>query len=72
MYKNVIFDIGGVMVDFNPKDFLLERFCNSATEEKVYNLTFGSEDLEKAGRRPLHPLRGQPGHAGSRQGGTLR
>ena len=21
MYKNVIFDIGGVMVDFDPKDF---------------------------------------------------
>ena len=47
MYKNVIFDIGGVMVDFNPKDFLLERFCNSATEEKVYNLTFGSETWKK-------------------------
>ena len=47
MYKNVIFDIGGVMVDFNPKDFLLERFCNSVTEEKVYNLTFGSETWKK-------------------------
>ena len=47
MYKNVIFDIGGVMVDFNPKDFLLDRFCNSATEEKVYNLTFGSETWKK-------------------------
>ncbi len=42
MYKNVIFDLGGVMVDFNPKDFLLERFCDAAIEEKVYNLTFGS------------------------------
>ena len=47
MYKNIIFDIGGVMVDFNPKDFLLERFCNSATEEKVYELTFGSETWKK-------------------------
>lgn len=47
MYKNVIFDIGGVMVDFSPKDFLLERFCNSATEEKVYRLTFGSETWKK-------------------------
>ncbi len=43
MYKNVIFDIGGVMVDFDPKDYLLERFCNSATEDKVYRLTFGSK-----------------------------
>ncbi len=31
MYKNVIFDLGGVMVDFSPKDFLLERFCNSTS-----------------------------------------
>ena len=47
MYKNVIFDIGGVMVDFDPKDFLLERFCNAAMEEKVYRLTFGSETWQK-------------------------
>ena len=47
MYKNVIFDIGGVMVDFDPKDFLLERFCNAAVEEKVYRLTFGSETWQK-------------------------
>ena len=43
MYKNVIFDIGGVMVDFAPKDFLLERFCDAAIEERVYRLTFGSK-----------------------------
>ena len=47
MYKNVIFDLGGVMVDFSPKDFLLERFCNSSTEDKVYRLTFGSETWKK-------------------------
>ena len=47
MYKNVIFDIGGVMVDFNPKDFLLERFCNTAIEEQVYQLTFGSKTWQK-------------------------
>ena len=47
MYKNVIFDIGGVMVDFDPKDFLLDRFCNAAIEEKVYRLTFGSETWQK-------------------------
>lgn len=47
MYKNVIFDIGGVMVDFDPKDFLLERFCNATVEEKVYRLTFGSETWQK-------------------------
>ena len=47
MYKNVIFDIGGVMVDFDPKDFLLERFCDAAVEEKVYRLTFGSDTWQK-------------------------
>ena len=47
MYKNVIFDIGGVMVDCDPRDFLLDRFCNAAIEEKVYRLTFGSETWQK-------------------------
>ena len=47
MYKNVIFDLGGVMVDFAPKDFLLERFCNTDVEEKVYRLTFGSKNCQQ-------------------------
>ena len=47
MYKNVIFDIGGVMVDFDPRDFLLDRFCNAAIQEKVYRLTFCSEPWQK-------------------------
>ena len=47
MYKNVIFDLGGVMVDFAPKDFLLERFCDTAVEEKVYRLTFGSKTWQQ-------------------------
>lgn len=47
MYKNIIFDLGGVMVDFDPKDFLLDRFCNAAIEDKVYRLTFGSETWQK-------------------------
>ena len=28
MYKNIIFDLGGVMVDFDPKTYLVDRFCN--------------------------------------------
>ena len=47
MYKNIIFDLGGVMVDFAPKDFLLDRFCNATIEDKVYRLTFGSETWQK-------------------------
>lgn len=47
MYKSIIFDIGGVMVDFDPKSYLVDRLCNEATEEKVYDLTFGSETWKK-------------------------
>ena len=44
MYKNIIFDLGGVVVDFNPREFLLERFYNDEIEHKVFDLTFGSEE----------------------------
>ena len=44
MYKSIIFDIGGVLVDFDPKAYLVDRLCNAEMEEKVYDLTFGSEE----------------------------
>lgn len=44
MYKSIVFDLGGVMVDFDPKSYLVDRLCNAETEEKVYDLTFGSEE----------------------------
>ena len=44
MYKNIVFDLGGVMVDFDPKEYLVDRFCNAETEDRVYALTFGSEE----------------------------
>ena len=44
MYKNIIFDLGGVVVDFKPREFLLERFYNEEIEQKVFELTFGSEE----------------------------
>ena len=44
MYKNIIFDLGGVMVDFNPKTYLVDRFCNAEVEEQVSQLTFESEE----------------------------
>ena len=46
MYKSIVFDIGGVLVDFDPKSYLVDRFCNAETEEKVYDLTFGSEEWQ--------------------------
>ena len=35
MYKNIIFDLGGVMVDFDPKTYLVDRFCNAEVEEQA-------------------------------------
>ena len=32
MYKNIVFDFGGVMVDFEPKEYLVDRFCNVDVE----------------------------------------
>ena len=47
MYKSIIFDIGGVMIDFDPKGYLVDRLCSAKTEEMVYGLTFGSEEWKK-------------------------
>ena len=47
MYKSIIFDLGGVMVDFDPKAYLVDRLCNAAIEEQVYDLTFGSEEWKQ-------------------------
>lgn len=44
MYKNIVFDLGGVMVDFDPREYLVDRFCNAETEDLLYDLTFGSEE----------------------------
>ena len=55
MYKNIVFDLGGVVVDFAPHDFLLDRFYDEAIETKVYDITFGS--VEWRPPRPAAPLR---------------
>ena len=44
MYKNIVFDIGGVLINFNPRDFLMDLFFNEDVEDKVYAITFGSEE----------------------------
>lgn len=52
MYKNIVFDFGGVMVDFDPHRYLIDLFGNRGLEEEVYDLTFGSREwrLLDAGR----------------------
>ena len=44
MIKNIVFDIGGVIVDYDPKGYLSKLFNNSELEEFLYNITFDSED----------------------------
>ena len=49
MVRNIVFDLGGVVVEYNPRDFLMDHFMNRRTEDLVYDLTFGSkawEDLD--------------------------
>ena len=43
MYKNIVFDLGGVVVEFDPHGFLLDRFYDEALEAKVV-LTVPAED----------------------------
>lgn len=46
MYRNFVFDIGGVVVNYNPKDFLATRFFNERIEKKLYDAVFGSAEWE--------------------------
>ena len=50
MYRNIIFDLGGVVVNFDPKNFLMERFASQRTEDIVYDLTFGSKEWQDLDR----------------------
>lgn len=43
MYEAIVLDLGGVVVDFDPRGFLMERLCNESRENQVYDLVFGSE-----------------------------
>ena len=47
MYKNIIFDLGGGLVEFDPKTYLEVRFCNAEVEEQVSQLTFESEEWKR-------------------------
>ena len=51
MYKSIVFDLGGVMIDFDPRGYLVDRLCSAEMEEKVYALTFGSETWKQLDAR---------------------
>lgn len=44
MYKNIIVDLGGVVVDYAPREFLVDHFLNEKLENKLYDITFGSNE----------------------------
>ena len=43
LYRNIIFDLGGVLVEFTPRAFLVDHFMNEKLEDQLYAITFGSE-----------------------------
>lgn len=47
MYKNIVFDLGGVVVDYEPHEFLVDHFMNEKLEQKLYDITFGSAEWLK-------------------------
>ena len=48
------------MVDFDPKAYLVDRLCSAEMEEKVYDLTFGSEEWKKLDAGSSPALRAMP------------
>lgn len=47
MYKNIVFDLGGVVVDYEPREFLVDHFMNEKLEQSLYDITFGSAEWLK-------------------------
>lgn len=50
MYQNVIFDLGGVVVNSDPRNWLVDRFFNEKIEDDLHRLTFGSEIWQRWAR----------------------
>ncbi len=50
MYKNIVFDLGGVVIDYSPKDFLVDKFFSSRVENELFNAVFGSEEWQMLDR----------------------
>lgn len=43
MYKNIIFDLGNVLLDFNPRDYLKNKISDDKLED-VFKAVFTSEE----------------------------
>ena len=53
MYRNFVFDLGGVVVNYDPKGFLLNRFYSEGTEAKLYDAVFGSDEWKQLDKGTL-------------------
>ena len=51
MYKNIVFDFGGVMVDFDPYEYLVDLFGNHEVEDEVFALTLSLIHISEPTRR---------------------
>lgn len=47
MYKNIVFDLGGVVVGFDPLNYLADRFRDEALESELFRITFASNEWRK-------------------------
>lgn len=50
MYQNIILDLGGVVVNSDPRNWLVDRFFNEKIENDLFELTFGSEIWQRWAR----------------------
>lgn len=50
MIKNVVFDIGNVLINFKPFEFLRERFADEAVVQTVYKTIFESKEWPELDR----------------------
>ena len=47
MYQNIVFDLGGVVVEFAPKKYLLDLLCDEKAEAETEAIVFGSEEWKQ-------------------------
>jgi putative hydrolase of the HAD superfamily len=48
VYHNIVFDLGGVVVNYSPRDYLVDHFYNERIENQLFSAVFGSEEWQLA------------------------
>lgn len=54
MIKNIIFDLGGVLLDFNPKNYLIHCNLNDDEIELFTKMIWGSDEWKKCDRGDIN------------------